>query len=92
MSRPARPRREAFPRNEAATASVDNITQSILVLRGYRVLLDRDLATIYGTTTGRLNEAVKRNAARFPKDFMFRLTAEESEHLKSHFAISSWEP
>lgn len=54
------------------------------------MLLDRDLAEIYGVTTGRLNEAVKRNAARFPEDFMFQLTAAESEHLRSQIAISSW--
>jgi hypothetical protein len=52
--------------------------------------LDRDLAAIYGVTTGRLNEAVKRNASRFPEDFMFQLTGEEVENLRSQIAISSW--
>lgn len=60
------------------------------MLRRQRVLLDRDLATIYGVTTGRLNEAVKRNAARFPEDFMFQLTADEVANLRSQIAISSW--
>lgn len=60
------------------------------MLRGHRVLIDRDLAAIYGAATKRLNEAVKRNAKRFPEDFMFQLTDEESEHLRSHFATSSW--
>jgi hypothetical protein len=73
-----------------AAVPVEHIAHSILILRGHRVILDRDLAAIYGVTTGRLNEAVKRNARRFPEDFMFQLTAAESEHLRSHFAISSW--
>ena len=54
---------------------VEGITRAILVLRGQRVILDRELAAIYGVSTGRLNEAVKRNAERFPEDFMFQLTA-----------------
>ena len=50
-----------------------------MVLRGQRVILDRDLAALYGVTTKRLNEAVKRNVRRFPADFMFRLTADEAD-------------
>jgi hypothetical protein len=69
---------------------VQGITQAIIILRGQRIILDRDLAAIYGVTTGRLNEAVKRNAKRFPKDFMIRLTAREIEILRSQIAISSW--
>jgi len=61
-----------------------------LSLRGHRVILDRDLAAIYGVTTGRLNEAVKHNAERFPEDFTFQLTASELENLRSQFATSSW--
>jgi hypothetical protein len=73
---------------QAARVPVErHVTQSIIVLRGYRVILDRDLAEIYGVTTGRLNEAVKRNARRFPEDFMFRLTLEEAERSRSQFAI-----
>ena len=53
-------------------------------------MLDRDLAEIYGVSTGRLNEAVKRNAARFPEDFMFQLTEPEAQNLRSQIAISSW--
>ena len=56
-------------------------------MRGQRVLLDRDLAKIYGVTTWHLSEAVKRNAARFPEDFMFQLTSEEAEASRSQFAI-----
>jgi hypothetical protein len=70
-----------------AIVSVEQITRSILVLRGTRVILDRDLAAVYGVTTGRLNEAVKRNARRFPEDFMFRLTQEEAELSRSQIAI-----
>jgi len=65
----------------------DHIAQAILILRGRRVILDRDLAAIYGVSTGRLNEAVKRNRNRFPEDFMFRLTIEEAEASRSQFAI-----
>jgi hypothetical protein len=72
----------------AHTAPVTPIAHAILVLRGQRVILDRDLAALYGVTTKRLNEAVKRNAERFPEDFMFRLTAEEASVLRSQFATS----
>jgi hypothetical protein len=71
-------------------APVGDITRSILVLRGQRVLLDAELATLYGVTTRRLNEQVRRNRSRFPDDFLFELTAEEFGNLKSHFATSSW--
>jgi hypothetical protein len=70
----------------SATLGVDGIAKSILVLRDQNVLLDRDLAALYGVTTKRLNERVKRNLARFPIDFMFQLTAEEETALRSHFA------
>lgn len=72
------------------TVPVEQITQCIMVLRGHRIIIDRDLAGIYGVTTGRLNEAVKRNPRRFPGDFMFRLTVAEVDDLRSQFAISSW--
>jgi hypothetical protein len=65
------------------------IEQTILVIRGHRVMLESDLAELYGVTAGRLNEAVKRNEDRFPSDFMFQLTKPEFEHLKSQIAISS---
>jgi phage regulator Rha-like protein len=57
------------------------IARAILVLRGHRVLLDAELAALYGVTTKRLNEQVKRNAARFPADFIFRLTPTETVAL-----------
>ena len=62
------------------------IESLILTIRGLRVMLDSDLAKIYGVTTKRLNEQVKRNADRFPADFMFQLTWEESESLRSQIA------
>lgn len=59
-----------------------NITNVIYEIRGYKVILDRDLAAMYGTTTGNLNKAVKRNIGRFPEDFMFKLTNEEWDDIK----------
>ncbi len=70
-------------------AIVTNVESQILFLRGHKVILDRDLAQIYGVTTKRLNEQIKRNRGRFPPDFTFQLTQEEAENLKSHFATSS---
>jgi hypothetical protein len=67
----------------------ERIEQTILLIRGHNVMLDSDLAQLYGVTVGRLNEAVKRNEDRFPGDFMFQLTKAELEHLKSQIAISS---
>ena len=61
----------------------------ILNVRGTRVILDADLAMLYGVSTGRLNQAVKRNLRRFPQDFAFRLTAAQHRILKSQFVISS---
>lgn len=74
-------------RRRPALVPVEHISRSILILRGQRVILDSHLAAIYGVTTGRLNEAVKRNAKRFPEDFMFQLSREEAERSRSHFAI-----
>lgn len=64
------------------------IEQRIVILRGQRVMLDADLAEVYGVTTKRLNEQVKRNRERFPKDFMFRLMEAETLHLRSQFATT----
>jgi hypothetical protein len=66
-----------------------DITTLIFAIRGKRVILDRDLAGIYGTTTKRLNEQVKRNRGRFPEDFMFQLTAKEWADLTSQIAMSN---
>jgi ORF6N domain-containing protein len=68
----------------------ERIERSILVLRGHKVLLDTELAALYGVTTKRLNEQVKRNRERFPDDFMFRLTPVELDNLnRSQFATGS---
>ncbi len=66
------------------------ITSKIYLIRGQKVMLDSDLAELYQVETRRLNEQIKRNAGRFPEDFMFRLTSEEWKNLKSQFATSSW--
>lgn len=73
----------------AAMLPLEAITHRIVVLRGQKVLLDADLAALYGVETKRFNEAVKRNLARFPADFMFHLSAEEFEALRSQFATSN---
>jgi ORF6N domain len=76
------------PRHLGTTpVPVEQVAQSILLLRGKRVILDRELAAIYGVPTGRLNEAVKRNIERFPEDFMFQLTRAEAELSRSQSAI-----
>jgi hypothetical protein len=74
------------PLTNTAALPAEDIAQSILFLRGQRVILDRDLAAIYGVTTKRLNEQVKRNVERFPGDFMFQLTPEEAEISRSQIA------
>jgi hypothetical protein len=67
---------------------IQQIAQAIRWVRGEKVLLDFDLAALYGVTTGALNRAVKRNKERFPADFMFQLTAEETKSLIFQFGIS----
>ena len=69
--------------------SPERIVHAILLMRGQRVILDSDLAKLYGVTTKRLNQQVRRNNDRFPPDFMFQLTAEETEVLRSQFATSN---
>ena len=64
------------------------IERRIYLIRGQKVMLDTDLAMLYHVPTFRLNEAVKRNRQRFPKDFMFQLSKTEAESLTSHFAMS----
>jgi len=70
---------------------VERIQRSILLIRGEKVMLDADLAALYGVTTGNLNKAVKRNLGRFPADFMFQFTSEEVENLRFQIGISSWD-
>jgi hypothetical protein len=66
------------------------VISKIYQIRSQKVMLDEDLAELYGVETKRLNEQVKRNIDRFPEDFMFSLNKEEFTNLKSHFATSSW--
>ena len=68
---------------------VDQIEPLIHEIRGQRVILDSDLAALYGVPTKRLNEQVQRNATRFPEDFLFRLTSTEIESLRSQIATSN---
>ncbi|HXD78694.1 MAG TPA: ORF6N domain-containing protein [Puia sp.] len=68
----------------------DRIINKIYLIRGKKVMLDRDLAELYGVETRVLNEAVRRNEKRFPEDFMFQLTAEELKNLISQNVTSSW--
>lgn len=82
---------EVFMTEDKNLVIVDNreIQNMIYTIRGKQVMVDSDLATLYQVTTKRLNEQVRRNKNRFPSEFMFRLTAEEYEYLRSHFATSS---
>ena len=68
----------------------ERIEQTILVLRGHKIMLDRDLAAMYGVSTRDLNRAVSRNLDRFPHDFMLQLTRSEFSDLKFQFGTSSW--
>jgi hypothetical protein len=69
---------------------VERIAARIYLIRGDKVMLDSDLAELYGVQTKALNQAVTRNRDRFPEDFMFRLSAEEFETLRSQIVTSSW--
>ena len=69
---------------------IANVEGAIHLIRGQRVMLDSDLAAIYGVTTKRLNEQLRRNRSRFPSDFAFQLTSEEFTNLKSQIATSSF--
>ena len=80
------------PRKRNATAPpapVDRIAQSILFIRNQKVMIDADLADLYGVETKVFVQAVKRNMARFPVDFMFQLTKQEFDDLRSQIVISN---
>ena len=70
--------------------TVDNICNRVYIIRGQQVMLDYDLAEIYGYTTKRLNEQVARNIERFPEDFMFQINQEEVDILRSQFATAKY--
>jgi hypothetical protein len=75
--------------NKTSIIPTERIERAILLVRGQKVMLDSDLAALYGVPTRRLNEQVRRNLNRFPADFMFKLTPEETTALRSQFATSN---
>jgi aromatic ring-opening dioxygenase LigB subunit len=75
--------------NKTALVLAKKVVSKILVIRGHKVILDTDLAALYGVSVGRFNEQVKRNAHRFPADFRFTLSQAEYKNLRSQIAISS---
>jgi hypothetical protein len=77
-------------KGSAPVVATEAIVGRIVVIRGEKVLLDEDLAALYGVETRRLNEQLRRNRSRFPGDFVFQLEPEEFANLKSQFATSSW--
>jgi len=79
-----------MPKETGSIVPVERIHRSILLIRGHKIILDRDLADLYGVETKVLNRAVSRNIDRFPKDFMFKSNREEFENLRFHFGTSSW--
>ena len=78
-----------FDPGMTSTRKINKIDSAIFLIRGHRVMLDSDLAAIYGVSTKRLNEQLKRNRARFPDDFAFLLETEEVTNLRSQIATSS---
>lgn len=76
-------------KKKAPLIPIERVERSILIVRGQKVILDADLAAIYGVTTARLNQQVRRNIQRFPEDFTFVLSKDEFADLKLHFATSS---
>lgn len=78
-------------KNSFVLFSAEKIESKIFLIRGKKVILDRDLAALYGVETKKLNQAVKRNLLRFPDDFMFQLSKNEFHNWKSHFVTSNSE-
>jgi phage regulator Rha-like protein len=76
--------------SEKAVIPIERIAEKIYLIRDEKVMLDSDLAELYGVATKVLNQAVSRNKERFPEDFMFRLSDEEFQILKSQIVTSSW--
>lgn len=73
---------------QLASFSESEMVNKIYIIRGQKIMLDRDLAEMYDVPTFRLNEAVKRNSTRFPEDFMFQMSPEEFQNWRSQFAMS----
>jgi len=80
---------DQFDQSMSSHRRIANLESTIHLIRGHRVMLDSDLAAIYGVTAKRLNEQLKRNRLRFPPDFAFQLTVQEFRNLKSQIATSS---
>ena len=78
-------------KNQLIKIPEEHIVNRIFSIRGKKVMLDRDLAELYGVTTGNLNKAVTRNIDHFPDDFMFQLKKDELNDLMFHFGISSFQ-
>ena len=89
MVRRKAPSSKAVRTSAVSLVPIERIERAILLLRGHRVMLDADLANLYGVETGALTRAVRRNANRFPADFMFQLTKQEFEDLRRQSGISS---
>jgi hypothetical protein len=83
-------RKKTLPPGTPLPVPVESIERRIYFIRGQKVMLDADLAELYQVPTKRLNEQVRRNRLRFPEDFAFQLTADETANLRSQFATSSW--
>ncbi len=81
-------RRTAMPKNIVSVIQGSTISSRIYLIRGKRVLLDSDLAELYGVLTKNLNKAIHRNVSRFPEDFMFQLTSGEAESLRFQIGTS----
>ncbi len=79
-----------MPKGTDSIVPIERIQKCIYLIRGRKILLDRDLAQLYGVETKVLNRAVSRNIDRFPEDFMFQLDRDEFENLRCHFGTSSW--
>ena len=77
-------------KNEIMIVDEQSLRNKIYVIRGQQVMLDYDLAEIYGYTTSAFNQQVNRNSEKFDEDFMFRITQQEFENLMSQNVISSW--
>lgn len=75
---------------DSSVATIEQISAKIYYIRGVKVMLDKDLASLYGVETKYLKQAVRRNIQRFPEDFMFELSKNEFQNLRSQIATSSW--
>ena len=89
-SEPSSPAPIQAPSHGLVLVRVAGTSRPILLVRGHKVMLDADLATLYGVETRALVQAVKRNLSRFPDDFMFQLSPDEAANLRSQSVISSW--